>query len=238
MRYHSLVVLLAALALAPPASAGTALRCSGTEPFWRLDAEDGTGTLRRPGRDGVVETPLSGTLRRLDFMDPAWIVWRGTATGDTAPAGALVATLRREACHDAMSGKAFDHRVVVSFPEAPATIGCCTVQASPAGSWTVAALMGSPVAVPPESTLTLHPDGAVSGNGGCNRFTGTAAIDGEAIAFGPLAATRMACAPPAMEREQRYFEALEAAERWRLDGGRLVLEGGSGTVVLEAEPAR
>jgi len=42
-------------------------------------------------------------------------------------------------------------------------------------------------------SLDLADDGTVSGTDGCNRMTGTWEQDGDQVAFGPWATTRMAC---------------------------------------------
>lgn len=51
----------------------------------------------------------------------------------------------------------------------------------------------------------------ISGTAGCNRFSGHWKQDGATLQLGPMAATRMACPPPAMEIEQRVLALLEAA---------------------------
>jgi heat shock protein HslJ len=51
----------------------------------------------------------------------------------------------------------------------------------------------------------------LSGTAGCNRFSGNWKQDGATLQLGPMAATRMACPPPAMEIEQRVVALLEAA---------------------------
>jgi heat shock protein HslJ len=71
----------------------------------------------------------------------------------------------------------------------------------------------------------------VSGSGGCNRFTGGYALDGDRITFTDLAPTRMFCAP-AMDQERAYFGALAPAGRWRVDGQRLELFGPAGDRLL------
>ena len=65
--------------------------------------------------------------------------------------------------------------------------------------------------------------GELAGQGGCNRFFGHYRIAGDAIAIGPLGATRMACPAPAMALEAAFFAALEAARTFRRDRTRLVL---------------
>lgn len=94
-------------------------------------------------------------------------------------------------------------------------------------AWVASELVG--VAVPAGDGLTLSFDaaGAVSGQGGCNNFAGTATLDGDRIAFTPLAATRKACLDEQVgAREMAYFGALERAERVKLTAdGALELHG-------------
>jgi heat shock protein HslJ len=75
-------------------------------------------------------------------------------------------------------------------------------------------------------TLVFGEGGAVSGNGGCNTFSGTATIGDGTIDFGALASTRMACADEAATQlETEYLAALDAATTWTMDGEELVLGG-------------
>ena len=71
-------------------------------------------------------------------------------------------------------------------------------------------------------TLTLDA-GTASGFGGCNRFTGKYELDGDSIAIGPLASTRMACEDAKTAVEDAYLPALEAVDAWAIEGGELVL---------------
>ncbi len=87
-------------------------------------------------------------------------------------------------------------------------------------------------------------EGRVSGRSGCNRFTGgyeAETLDGGAVAaalaFGPLAGTRMACPGRGDEVEAMVLPALEAVDGFLLDAsGRLLLLSGA-EVVLVALPA-
>ena len=74
-------------------------------------------------------------------------------------------------------------------------------------------------------------DSDVSGSGGCNRFGGRYTFDGSAIKIGPLASTRMACAPDVMDAEQRWFEMLERASTADATAATLILKDASGTVI-------
>lgn len=91
-------------------------------------------------------------------------------------------------------------------------------------------------------TLTLAGDGKIAGSGGCNRFfAGYTVGDGQALSFDPIAGTLIACDPPIAEREQRYFQALEAVSSYNVANGRLTLKSGaSGELVYAAggQPAQ
>lgn len=91
-------------------------------------------------------------------------------------------------------------------------------------------------------TLTFDSPQHASGSTGCNRFSGSIAMDGGALRFGPLLTTRRGCPAPVMEREKRFLGALEACRSWRRapgSGGGQALEllDESGTVVLRLEAA-
>lgn len=90
-------------------------------------------------------------------------------------------------------------------------------------NWVLEDLCGRAVVENVQATLSFLEDGKVAGSGSCNRFTGTATIKGDAIAFGPLAATRMACEPAVGDQETAYLAALQAAEKIKLDGPYLVI---------------
>jgi heat shock protein HslJ/quercetin dioxygenase-like cupin family protein len=106
-------------------------------------------------------------------------------------------------------------------------------------TWVAVELTGTPVPLTPaerQPSLTFVAGGRVSGTDGCNRIQATYTVTGDRIAFGPIAATRMAC--PGMESLVGRFEAaLTGAQRWRLVSGRLQLFG-QGDAMLAAFEAR
>lgn len=71
-------------------------------------------------------------------------------------------------------------------------------------------------------------EGALEGYGGCNRFSGAYKLVADKIEIGPLAATRMACPEPVMDREIRFLQALEHARKFVRDGIDLSLIDDSG----------
>jgi len=70
----------------------------------------------------------------------------------------------------------------------------------------------------------------VSGSGGCNRMFATYTLNGDALTFGEVGATKMAC-PGAMETENAFLPALGRVARWRISGQRLELLDSAGAVV-------
>ena len=85
-------------------------------------------------------------------------------------------------------------------------------------------------------TADFAPDGTVSGNGGCNTFSGGYSYTADTIAIGPLMSTMMACEEPTSTIEQQYLTALQAATVWTLTNGVLELRDDSGA--LQASFAR
>ena len=78
-------------------------------------------------------------------------------------------------------------------------------------------------------------DGQVSGSGGCNQFSGSYTVEGEALAIGPLAATLRACLAPegVGEQETAFFAALGRVATWSVREGRLRLRSADGALQVE-----
>ncbi|HTO81969.1 MAG TPA: META domain-containing protein [Methylomirabilota bacterium] len=81
-------------------------------------------------------------------------------------------------------------------------------------------------------TLQLGTDGRASGRGGCNGYGGAYTLTGDALSFGPLLSTKMACAPALMDREQRYFQTLAQTAHYAVaDDGALLLTTADGKTI-------
>lgn len=76
-------------------------------------------------------------------------------------------------------------------------------------------------------TMTIAGDGRVSGQAGCNSYGGMAKIEGDAIDFDQVFATRMFC-EDAMIQETAFLQSLEQATRYAFDRDRLLLLDASG----------
>lgn len=102
-----------------------------------------------------------------------------------------------------------------------------------AGSaWRPVEIGGIEVAADAGVILRFAAEGRVQGEGGCNGFAGSYEIDGAAIGFGPLAATRKMCPRPIMDVETRFFDALAQATRFQRDEAALELTGKGGEIVV------
>lgn len=85
------------------------------------------------------------------------------------------------------------------------------------GKWLVEDIDGGGVIDRLQTTLKVSADGKVTGMGGCNRYAGSANIDGNTIKFLPMGSTRMACSPAVMKQEAKFHATLEKVTAWRID---------------------
>ncbi len=123
--------------------------------------------------------------------------------------------------------------------------GCASADApDPAdleGTWALEAFGGATDLVdarPGVTTEITFADSQVTGSGGVNTFNGSYETPGDdALTFGPLASTRMAGPPEAMEQEADFFAALEDTEHFEFNDGKLVLsdQGNNTLAVLVAK---
>ena len=99
------------------------------------------------------------------------------------------------------------------------------------GPWVVEDLNGGGMMAGVEMELSFDPGdqntSRVTGRAACNRFFGSWSQVGAAVRFGPLAATKMACAPALMELEGKFLGTLEAVR---------VLSFGPGGAALLTSP--
>ena len=113
-----------------------------------------------------------------------------------------------------------------------------TTPANPAGGrplegthWKAIELAGKPTPTQDsnrEAHLLFLAGGRVSGSDGCNRITGNYQLTGDAITFGQMIGTQMACIDRAAETERAFREALKSAARLAIAGDRLELSDATG----------
>ena len=101
----------------------------------------------------------------------------------------------------------------------------------PGSAWQVTTLAGQTPLADHPITLEFDNEGNIAGDGSCNRFGGTCAIEGNTIKVGPLRSTRRACEPEIMQQEQKFLVLLGAVTAWESDAdGTLVLRGEGGEI--------
>ena len=84
-------------------------------------------------------------------------------------------------------------------------------------SWRLVELQGAAALEGVEATLEFPEAGRITGNGSCNRFSGSVEVTGNSIMIRQLASTRMACIEPAANRQELdYLKALEASGQYSL----------------------
>ena len=86
---------------------------------------------------------------------------------------------------------------------------------------------GGEVEIIPTARVTMEVDAesGVTGSASCNRYSGTVVVDGSSVRFGPIATTRMACAPRPGAAEAAYLAALDDVDAGSRTGDELTLTG-------------
>jgi heat shock protein HslJ len=122
--------------------------------------------------------------------------------------------------------------ILVTCVAAALVLGCATLGRYSADlenrEWRLVELRGRP-AVPStgmrEAGVRFYADSMrMTGSGGCNQIAGTYARDGDQLSFGPIRATRMACADAALNRQESDFlSVLQATTRYEILHDTLVL---------------
>lgn len=119
--------------------------------------------------------------------------------------------------------------------------GALAQSPAPAGGlegtdWHLLKLAGSGVPwieVPAGVDATLRIDGTqAGGQGGCNSWFADAKVDGDALVFGPVGSTMMACEEPAMSIEGQWLGYLPSVATWTIADGQLTLSDANGAALL------
>lgn len=112
-------------------------------------------------------------------------------------------------------------------------VGCCSCRRSHKSpkdnkplvgtEWQLAQLNGGSVATQDDSfTINFDAEGKFFGRGDCNRYFGTyKSSDDRKITLADMGSTRAMC--PDADKEQELFDALSAADAYRIDGSSLML---------------
>jgi len=90
-------------------------------------------------------------------------------------------------------------------------------------AWVAESIAGLEVIGEPQSFIRFDDDRRVSGNAGCNGFTGTYETQGDRLIMGPLAVTRRACGGVVDDQERRFLAALSGVDRYEIEDDLLLL---------------
>jgi heat shock protein HslJ len=104
------------------------------------------------------------------------------------------------------------------------------------GDWVVTSYFrpGAVVSVITGTTITATFDAkTMSGNAGCNNYTGPYETDETKIRIGPVASTQRACLEAAItQQESEYLAALDTVRTFGIDGNGLTLFRGDGGIAV------
>jgi putative lipoprotein len=82
------------------------------------------------------------------------------------------------------------------------------------------------------STLLFDSETHAAGSTGCNSYFASVTLAAEAVRFGAVGSTKMACEEPFMTHETRFVTALDAVRRQRIEGATLLLVDDAGRTRL------
>ncbi len=244
------IALVAAACSSNPGAGGT---IDGTS--WRLTVQDVEGT-ETPAPAGVVVTAVFADGQVTGSAGCNTYNATFTASGSNLTFGTVATTAK--ACDAAVD--AFEQQYLANLAAAAsytATTDALTVwesggkqllvyEAAPEnpllGEFNVTGYNnGKEAVVSPLAgttlTATFGADGQVSGNAGCNTFTGGYTLEGTSLTVGPLATTMMACEQDVMDQETQFLTALQTPTAVETSGATVTLRAASGATQVILAPA-
>ena len=99
-------------------------------------------------------------------------------------------------------------------------------------SWIATSIAGGPTLPETKVSLAIAPDRRAGGHSGCNNYFTEASFEPDALSFGPIAGTKMACAPDVMKQEAALFAALAATAGFEANGKTLKLLDAAGVTLV------
>lgn len=124
-------------------------------------------------------------------------------------------------------------RIATSILSAVVFLGSSVnAEVLPGSEWVPIELSGKVFEPTSEIFVRFEQDGRFFGNDGCNSISGAFVTYGDAILFGPAAATMMACPEEIMKEGRSFVSALMAARLYERDHTALALSDAEGAVLL------
>jgi heat shock protein HslJ len=127
-------------------------------------------------------------------------------------------------CPTQLSRKVFSLEGGALKPVSSDVVGKLSVNLLASTDWVLTEMDGQPVDASGKPPTLLVQYDKVVGFGGCNRYTGALkeTAPGQ-VRIGPLASTRMACPPAAMELEDKFTTRMNKVTRYSFRAGQLAL---------------
>jgi putative lipoprotein len=84
-----------------------------------------------------------------------------------------------------------------------------------------------------EAGLTFNADGTLSGNSGCNGYSGSYTVEGAQITFtAPIVSTLMLCDETIMAQEEAVYQVLTDTTSYHIEGTQLTLTNNDRVLVF------
>ncbi len=98
--------------------------------------------------------------------------------------------------------------------------------------WIAARLNGHKLLPATTISAEFNTGESVSGSSGCNNYSTSYTVDGDSISFGgEIVSTMMLCDEPVNEQEREYFQALNEAASFDVNGEELTMLNGEGNTL-------
>jgi heat shock protein HslJ/uncharacterized membrane protein len=211
---------------------------TGNEPFWSLTINFDS-TMNFKTADGYeLRVPAVAGEKAADA--------NVTRYHSETSKGALTVQVFNQPCEDSMSGKMNDFSIQVEVKKAGVTAadtykGCGNYRGTYQLNtiWILQSIGDTKIDLAkyqqggPAIDIRLN-EKRVYGNAGCNRFSGSLAVNGDELLIGPLMSTKMACDNLNIE-VQMLSKLSEKSIKYRIVGDTLLL--GEGTDLLTFKKA-
>lgn len=104
-------------------------------------------------------------------------------------------------------------------------------------SWRVDSIAGAKASPDIESTLEVDDQAQVVGRGGCSPYVSNLGIEAGKIRFEKAMAAEIRCSEEQKDQEKRFFGALDATRRARIEHKELLLQDDAGQTLVRLKPA-
>lgn len=102
------------------------------------------------------------------------------------------------------------------------------------GQFQITEIEGKAIEANSKPQMSLNEDGSLTGNSGCNSFSGSYEWLGSVLRIGDMASTRKMCAPALMGQEQRLLGLFASVKSAKMAGLDLILTDENNNPLVKA----